>query len=401
MKILQICHKPPLPAVDGGCIAMNNITQGLLNAGHEVKVLCISTHKHPFEKEKISDEYLEKTKTQSSFIDTRVKPITAFINIFSNKSYNISRFWSTIFDELIKKTLTKNEFDIVQLEGLFVAPYLKTIQQLSKAKVIYRAHNIEFEIWERLAKNQKNLIKKWYLNMLAKRMKNYEIKILNHFDGIATITKNDAEKYETLKCISPLEEVSFSFDYQQIKNENIIEIKNTSIAFIGAFDWQPNLEGVKWFLEKVWPPILQKNPELEFHIAGRNMPDKIKNLQKKNIKIIGEIENAHEFISTHPIMVVPLFSGSGIRIKIIEAMALERAVVSTSLGAQGINCEHGKNIMIADTAEEFITTIDSLVNNSEKVQKISENASWFVKEEHDNKKITEKLVGFYEKIIAV
>ena len=171
MKILQICNKPPYPAVDGGAIAMNNTTQGLISNGYEVKVLAISTAKHPVNIESLPEDYLVSTKFESVFIDTSIKLKDAFINLFSSKSYNIERFISNDFTKKLIETLEKEKFDIIIIESLFVAPYITAIKKISKAKIVLRAHNVEYKIWERISSNTKNPIKKTYLSLLAKRLK--------------------------------------------------------------------------------------------------------------------------------------------------------------------------------------------------------------------------------------
>src|SRR5580693_8877194 len=119
MKILQVCNKVPFPPKDGGCIAMNNITQGLIEQGHKVKVLAINTEKHFTDIETLPNEYRSKTNMEAVFIDTKVKVIPAFLNIFTNESYNISRFYSKEFEEKLINILKNETFDIVQLESLY------------------------------------------------------------------------------------------------------------------------------------------------------------------------------------------------------------------------------------------------------------------------------------------
>ncbi|MFM9004796.1 MAG: hypothetical protein ACKOSR_04750, partial [Flavobacteriales bacterium] len=131
MKILQLCLKPPLPARDGGCIAMNNITQGLLQAGHKVKILTIFTYKHDLSTELMPEEYIAQTDIEGVFIDTRVNAVEAFSSIMTSDSYNISRFFSTDFDIRLTKLLQKEEFDVIHLESLFMTPYIGTIKRLS------------------------------------------------------------------------------------------------------------------------------------------------------------------------------------------------------------------------------------------------------------------------------
>ena len=157
MKILQICHKVPFPPVDGGCIAMNNITQGLLQDGHQVKILAINTPKHFVRMEDLHESYKASTSIEIVFVDTHVKISAALFNLFTNRSYNIERFRSKALDDRLMKILLDDSFDVVQLESLFVTPYIETIRQFSNAKIVFRSHNMEYLIWERLAQREKNI----------------------------------------------------------------------------------------------------------------------------------------------------------------------------------------------------------------------------------------------------
>ena len=143
MKILQICHKPPYPPSDGGTIAMNNVTQGLLHAGHRVKVLAIETPKHKVNPYSLPAEYLSATGFESVFVDTSISYAAAFKTIFTRKAYQVNRFYSKAFAKKIAEVLKKDQFDIIHLESLFTTPYIPVIRQHSKAKIVLRTHNID------------------------------------------------------------------------------------------------------------------------------------------------------------------------------------------------------------------------------------------------------------------
>jgi len=163
-------------------------------------------------------------------------------------------------------------------------------------------------------------------------------------------------------------------------------------------NWIPNEEGIKWFLENVWPKVINEVPNIKLYLAGREMPGWLKNLKQNNIVVIGEVPDAYTFIQSKTISIAPLFSGSGIRIKIIESMALGKAVVSTTIGAEGINYTNHKNIMIADDASSYVTAIKKLYNDVEFCNRIGENARKLIHEEHDNSKLIDRMVGFYQEI---
>ncbi len=185
-----------------------------------------------------------------------------------------------------------------------------------------------------------------------------------------------------------------SFD-ESIYKQNNSKVEPKSLFFIGRLDWKPNEEGLWWFVKNVWPNIIKKYPELKFYIAGRNMDSAIKKLNSKNIIALGEVEDAIEFMNSKSIMICPLFSGSGMRVKIIEAMALGKTIISTSIGAEGIPCTHDENILLADTASEFEKTILKCIEDTSLCSKIGENAYSFANRNYGNKETTEKLIKFY------
>lgn len=398
MKILQICSKIPFPSKDGGSIAMNILTQGLIECGNDVKVLAVNTPKHFIDDNSIDIEYRNKTSYQSVFIDTSVKPLDAFLNLFSNESYNIIRFYSKTFEKVLIDILSQQQFDIVHLETLWVSPYVDTIRKHSKAKIVLRSQNVEYLIWERLAEGAANPLKKLYLQLLAKRLKKYELEMLNKYDGIAAITDLDALSYKKSGCTSPMVHIPFGVDSAKYKADSSTT-EFPSVFHIGAMDWMPNSDGIKWILDNVWGKVQTRQPNVKLYLAGRNMPDWMKQLNMKNVVVEGEVPDSHTFINSKSIMIVPLSSGGGMRVKIIEGMALGKTIISTSIGAEGIEYENNKNIIIADTADEFVQAIVKCINDKTFAESIGNNAKALVEMKYDNQKICKNLVDFYQEIV--
>ena len=395
MKVLQICLKPPLPEIDGGCKAMNNITQGLLQNGVAIKIVTLSTYKHPFNKEELPEEYCSKTNIEHVYIDTKVKAIDAFLNLFSSKSYNIERFYSKKFEDLIVAVISKEKFDVIFLESLYVSKYVPAIRKNTNAKIIYRAHNIESEIWQRNAMQEKGF-KKNYLNLLAKKLRNYEQNSLNQFDGIAAITAKDKNNLQKMGATIPIEVIPFGIDLNDYKIDR--EAEKNSIFHIGSMDWKPNQNGIKWFFDHVWDSVVEQRPESTFNLAGKDMPDWLLNHEQKNVRIVGKVKNANDFISQNLIMIVPLFVASGMRIKIIEGMALGKLIIASSIAAEGISYKNGENIIIANTDEEFISALVNYIEDEEAQQKIGTKARELIESTYDNRIIVNNLVQFFKSI---
>ncbi|MBE7442552.1 MAG: glycosyltransferase [Flavobacteriales bacterium] len=399
MNILQLCSKVPFPPKDGGSIAMDILTQGLIKAGNKVDVLAINTSKHFTDINNVDENYKKITNYQLVFIDTEVKPLDAFLNLFTSKSYNVIRFYSKSFENVLIECLQKNVYDIIQLETLWVAPYLPTIRKYSKAKVVLRSQNIEFMIWERLAIDTKNPLKKWYLKLLAKRLKTYEYKVLNSFDAILTITEIDSNNYKKMGCTIPIYHVPFGIDLQNYKIDQS-ELVKPSVFHIGAMDWRPNADGINWFLKSIWLKVIEQNKTTKLFLAGRNMPDWLMNFKMENVVIEGEVANSHQFINSKSIMIVPLNSGGGMRVKIIEGMAFGKTIISTAIGAEGIDYTNNTDLIIANTEQEFVDAILKCINNQDFADLLGENARKLAETKYDNQLICNKLTDFYSNLMS-
>jgi polysaccharide biosynthesis protein PslH len=409
MKVLQLCHKPPKPAVDGGCIAINTVSEGLLRQGVSLKILTLSTHKHPLDLSNYSTEFIDKTRIQGVFVDTKLSVVDAFSNLVTSDSYNVSRFFSTDFDILLRRTLEEEEFDVVHLESLFMTTYCHTIERYSSAKILLRSHNLEYMIWERLAAKTKNPAKNIYIKLLAKQLKKYELGVFESIDGIIAISQTDADKYNQLGFNKPMIIAPFGVDlekYQLLPNQfaHSYDKNNTLKAFhIGAMDWQPNIEGMIWFIEKIWSSLQSEFPNLELHLAGRNMPVWMDDysFEKKNIVNHGEVKSSLEFMNTHEVMIVPLLSAGGMRVKIIEGMALGKVILATTIAAEGIDCTNRKDILLADDLKDFIAQIKWLFESPGRFNELSSNARLLIENKYDNALITKNITSFYEECLGL
>lgn len=395
MKILQLTNKPPWPPKDGGAIASLNLTKGFSFLGHKVTILSMNTEKHRVKKKDIPDTL--KALADFHFVDVpaRTSRMAALRNLlFSKLPYNAERFISEDYSQALIKLLKKKKFDIIQLEGLYLCPYIALIRRHSNARIVYRAHNIEHEIWIRTASLTTGF-QRIYLKHLAARLKRFERSYLNEYDLLVPITDRDAAMLNGLGNKKPSFTSQTGIDLSfLIPNAKHLEFP--SLFHIGSLDWSPNQEGLLWFLDNCWPIILKKYPELKFYVAGRNAPAWFeKKLGLRNIVYLGEIDDAYEFINSKAIMLVPLFSGSGMRIKIVEGMALGKPIVTTSIGTEGIETVSGENILVADNPEHFCQAVFALIENRELFDKIGKNAMDLIHKKFDNLTLAAQLIEFY------
>jgi len=355
----------------------------------------MNTSKHFVEEKKVTEVFGKYGKVETVNIDNAIKPMNVLLNLFSSQSYVIQRFISDAFQNKLIEILKKNNFDIVHVDGLPPSAYIDIIRAHSKAKISMRAHNVEHVIWERIVEEEKNWLKKLYLSIQVKRLKKYEINALAKCDVVMAISKEDEKAIKQCSPSTKTIVIPAGMDIDDTFKDNS---SNHDLFFIGSFDWQPNLQGIEWFFENVWSDVKKHFPTLQFVIAGKKMLPSITNLKGDNVVIAGEVPDAKQFILDHGIMIVPLVSGSGIRIKIVEAMALGKTIIATTIAAEGLGLTDGENILIANNADEFVKHIGKCLNDVPFRKRIGENAHRFALEHFQNKRIFEKLTAYYRQI---
>ena len=396
MHILQLCPKPPRPSLDGGCLAMDAITRGFIAQGHTVKMLVVSTEKHPFNTEKLDSDYVQSTEIEAVSIDTTVNPKDALKNMIQGKSYHIARFYAMDYINKLQKILSNSQFDIIFVESLFLSSYAPIIRAHSNAKMILRAHNVEHSIWEGLADETPKGLKKWYLYKLAAQLKKHESTAVNDFDALITITDKDADTFSNLGATLPMHTAPFGMDFSSPVNEPTKEVNH--VFHFGSMDWKPNIQGVDWLTKEVWPVVRKSINNAKLILAGRNMPDTFRSDPDKGIEVIGEVKSASEFLQRPGIMTIPIHSGSGMRVKAIEGMSAGLPTVSTTIGASGLDLAHTKHALIADSAEDFAKALIYLLKNKEQANELAICGKNHIRKKFSNGLIMSELTEFLEAI---
>ena len=398
MRILVLLNRRPCPLNDGGAIGSYHFVKGYVNAGCDVSCLAMNTTKHYVDMKNTGDAFAGVREFVAIPIDNRIRPVAALLNLFSSQSYVIERFRSSEYENALIKLLKENTFDIVHVDGLPTCLYIDTIRQNSKAKIVQRAHNVEYKIWERAATADANPLKRWYLDIQARRLKAFEQEALGKVDTVLAISREDEGFIHELQPKSKTIIVPAGLDIDESKPAS--QPKEVSLFFIGSFDWLPNLQGLDWFLQDVWPKVHAAFPDLALHIAGKKMPEQFRKLSSLNIVAHGEVPSSSEFMDKYTVLVSPLISGSGVRIKIIEAMAIGKVVLSTTVSAEGSGAEDGEHLLIADHADEYINQLKRLKDEAGLLPKLSQNARAFAVDNFQNKNVIAKLIAYYKELCS-
>lgn len=396
MKILILTNKMPYPPRDGGSIATLNMLRGLYEAGNQLTCLALNTNKHKFPVKQIPHELGENIRFVGVDCDCSISPLHLLGNLlFSREPYIAQRFHIKDYMAELSSLLQEEEFDIIQLEGPYPGLYLDLIRKLSPARVSLRAHNVEYLIWERKTIHERSLFRKAYLGNMAKRLKRFELELAQSVDTLVTISEYDASCFRENGIHIPSLTIPAGLNMDNYPLTQLPE--GQSIFFIGALDWLPNQEGLLWFFQMVFDRLLSAIPELKFHIAGRNAPKHFeKKLAHPNIIYHGEVENAMKFIQSQHVMVAPLLTGSGIRIKILEGMALGRPVLTTSAGIEGIPAKNNQHVVVEDDPGMFSSRLIELLQDREKTESMVKESRAFIARHFNTFELSVRLSQFYK-----
>jgi polysaccharide biosynthesis protein PslH len=397
MKILLVTKKFPYPLKEGEPIAINYLAKSLVSLGCELDLLVLNTSKHYFDPMDLPSSENFFKEIHSVRVHNHITFSGALRSLLWGESYILDRFKSKAFADKLAELLRNKNYDVVQMETIYLAHYIEVVRKESNALLSLRAHNVEHEIWERVAATTPIFLKKWYLKNQNKHLQNFEISHLNHFDVLLAITSRDLDAFQQLGfrhtgVVAPvgLNLSEYPFDNQQVASAN-------SACFIGALDWMPNQHGLIWFLDNVWPKMAKRFPAAQFHVAGKNTPDWLRTKANGLATVHGEVEDAKAFIREYGVLVAPLFSGSGIKIKVLEGMALGRVVVTTTIGAEGIAAIHGQHLLIADNVSDFEKQLAWCFEHPLQSAEIGLAARELIRQQFDLLEIGKKVFDAYQK----
>lgn len=391
MRILQIAQKNTFPPFDGGKLAMLSMADMLTRAGHTLEQFFADTPTHPLTAIPKNYPY----PVSSCYLDTRVKAGKALMNLlFSDESYNISRFRSSGLSASLLKHINSGGYDLIQAESIFAMAMLEPIRTQIRIPVVCRAHNVEFLIWERRADADHHPLRRRYLKSLASRLRRDELRLLNLADAVVPVSQIDLDhlKNAGFKGKAFVSGIACNLEPSEEPRSGIDE---NSLFHLGSMNWGPNVEGIDWFVQSVWPEVRKAYPSLVLKLAGFGMPDRFSQLRELGVQT-SEVANATEFMEASGIMVVPLLSGSGIRVKIIEGLSLGKIIICTSRALEGIAAVDGEHLFVANTPDAFVSVLRKVKTQPGLAEAVSKNARIFAQLYYHPDRLSESLAQFYQ-----
>jgi polysaccharide biosynthesis protein PslH len=320
------------------------------------------------------------------------------LNLTSDLPYAIKKYQSDEMRGEIEKRV--GQFDVLICD--FLAPAVNVPRNLDSAKVLFQ-HNVEAMIWKRHYEVQTNAAKKKYLFRQWRKMVDFEAATCPRFDCVVAVSREDREQMGSEYGVKNIYDVPTGVDTAFFRPTAGRERQPHNLVFTGSMDWLPNEDAIRYFTEQIMPRIKQSVPDVTLTVVGRDPYPALLELSKRDVSVIvtGRVEDVRPYMEQAAVYIVPLRIGGGTRLKIYEAMAMEKPIVSTSIGAEGLPVTDGTEIVLADTPESFADAVTKLLTDQKLADDIGERAAARVRKDFGWNTVADSFAAICERAISL
>ena len=318
--------------------------------------------------------------------------IELLLNLMSSRPYAIKKYESATMVDKITELERRNGFDLLVCD--FLAPATNIPRELTTPTVLFQ-HNVEAVIWQRHYEVQTNPIKKAYLYNQWRKMLRFEKETCRRFDCVIAVSEKDRDQMKREYGAEAVFAVPTGVDTEFFRPSGTVNPAPHSIVFTGSMDWLPNEDAIIYFMRDIMPLIKTKLPEAKLTVVGRNPPPSLIDLSKGDSSLVmtGRVEDVRPYIESAAAYIVPLRIGGGTRLKIFEAMAMEKPVVSTTVGAEGLPLTDGVELLLADEPESFADAVVKLLTDSSYASELGRRAAVAIRLSHGWQEVTRSFVS--------
>jgi len=399
MNILFISATVPYPATDGGRIRVLNLLKQIAQSNH---VTFLALEMLPTDQEGI--EYLRNLGIETHLSEFGIRNSEFGIRIiaravFQNRPLTVAKYYVPAMESTIKRIIQSRMFDVIHFEMLHTGQYLQAFPDL-RVPTLLSLQNIDSSIWRRLARQTGNPLQKFVFWMQYRSFRRYERLMAEKFSACACVSEEDKNLLADLCPEISIEVIPNGVDVESYQPDHSLTEEST-LVYTGSMDWLPNEDAVLYFHEQLFPLIEAQIPRVKFYIVGQNPTERVKQLsQRNNVIVTGMVDDVKPYIAKASVYVVPLRIGGGTRLKILEALAMEKAVVSTTIGCEGLQLTPDKDILVADEPEKFAQLVIQLAQDEKFRRQLGKSGRKRVEEKYDWRSIGKHLNELYERIIS-
>ncbi len=398
MRVLWVKGGKLLPVDTGGKIRSYNLLR-FLGKDHEVTLLQYygGRRDRDFEvvlgKELPGSEIIHTAAPDSNFLD---RSLDYLYRLPMRPPYAVSKFTHRLVRSKLCNWLPSGRFDVAVCD--FLSASWNFPSPLLMPCVLFQ-HNVESSLWQRLAAVESNPIKKLSFAIESAKMTRYERATLGKFHHIIAVSEHDRQQMLQMNPSCEITVVPTGVDTQKFNIAPPSSAEPARVVFTGSMDWEPNVDAVEYFCSQIWPRVLVEFPAAIFQIVGRNPFAKVQRLASPSVQVTGTVPSVAEYLEKASVVVVPLRIGGGTRLKIFEAMAMGKAMVSTSIGAEGLGVENGRDLLLADDAASFADAVMLLLRDAA-VRRKFEQAAVRLAAQYDWSQVVKQFADVLRKVTA-
>ena len=322
------------------------------------------------------------------------------LNLASDLPYAIKKYESPEMRQEIIRLLPKQRIDVLVCD--FLAPAVNVPRNLNCTTVLFQ-HNVEAMIWKRHYEVQTAAARKAYLYRQWQKMRAFEAKACRLFDSVIAVSREDRDQMQQEYGLENVYDVPTGVDTTFFQPSGKIETRPHHLVFTGSMDWLPNEDGIRYFTEQIMPRIKQTVPDVTLTVVGRDPYPSLVELSKRDpsVTVTGRVDDVRPYMEEAAVYIVPLRVGGGTRLKIYEAMAMEKPVVSTTIGAEGLPVKDGEEIVLADTPESFAEAVVRLLEQKDLSAQIGARAAAKVRSEFGWESVADSFAAICERAMVV
>ena len=358
MKILWVKAGKLWPVDTGGKIRSFNILRHLARK-HEVTTLSYYGGERDPEYEAAIALQLPGAQTIHTAApeSTLAQSIDYILRLPSRAPYAVEKFTHPKVQHDVARRLSDGSVDVAVCDFLSAS---LNFPEVSPTPVVLFQHNVETMLWRRMASTEKSWLRKLSYRIEARKMEAYETRTLRKFRPIIAVSEHDRSEMLALAPGCAITVVPTGVDTEKYQAAPSVSGNPPRIVFTGSMDWEPNIDAVDYFCNEIFPTVLAAFPLARFQIVGRNPHARVRQLESASVEVTGTVPSVAEYLRNATVVIVPLRIGGGTRLKIFEAMAMGKALVSTSIGAEGLEVTSGRDCLLADDADSFARAILTL-----------------------------------------
>lgn len=401
MRVLYLTAELPEPAHAGGTLRTNGLLRVVHAAGHEVHVLAFGTHEQLQAQRAALDEFCARVEVVPSPQRSRADRLRDLL--LSDRADLQRRFHSTHYAQVLAGMLSEMPYDLVQMESLEMTIYAPIVRRMQPhTPLIYDSFNAEYDlqrsIWETEKGQLARLPGALYSFIQWRRLTRYERDVVRTVTHTIAVSEADATAFQRLVPGCPVTVVPNGIDTARYaRKDTSLDLGPAALVFTGSMGYRPNVDAVLWFTGQVFDRVRARVPAAKFFIVGSRPHARLNALRDRpGVQITGWVPDVNPFLHAATVYVAPLRMGSGTRLKLLQAMAARRAIVSTSTGAQGLDVQDGVHLRLADTPEAFAQAIIGLLENPAERAALGERAAHHVARCYDWSVIAPRLLAVYE-----